>query len=155
MARLRGAMMARNSTERVAWWHVRSGVVRTVFFYTLSQQQESTQLFQHWKMWCYAGFKGVCVFARCYLAPDYLSRFFNRRTCTAVTVTWTNRMVLETLHLLTSHIAVVICKQVLVQGGYYRYRKLAQSLLSNLPAGVELGEAIITFGRTSGLSKVV
>ena len=78
----------------------------------------------------------------------------NLLTCIAVTVTWTNRMKFENLHLLILQIAVVIRKRVLVQGKYYRYRKLAHNL-SYSPADVELGEGIIAFDRTPALSTEV
>ena len=142
METARNERITRNSSERGAWWQVRPAVVRIRFSCTPSQQKESTQLFQHRKMWYYAGFKVGGVFALFYLAPDNPFSFLNRLTCTAVTVTWTNTMVFEILHILISRIAVVICMRVLVQGGYYCSRELAQNS-SYLPASVRLGEGII------------
>ena len=63
-------------------------------------------------------------------------------------------MAFENLHLLTSRIAVVICKRVLVHGGYYHFRKLAHSPRYS-PASVGLGERIIDFDRTPALSIIV
>ena len=98
--------------------------------------------FQNRKIGIYACFKVDGVFAQLYLTLDYLYRFLNRLTCTAVTVTWTKRMVFETLLLLISYIAVVICMQVLVQREYHLSQKPTYSP-NYLSASVHLGEGII------------
>ena len=89
-------------------------------------------------MWYHADLKGGGVFARFYLASDYLYPLLNRLTCTAVTIIQPNGMIF----LLTSRIAVNIRIWVLAEGGYDRSRELAHSP-SYSPSIIRLGEGII------------
>ena len=58
----------------------------SAFSCTPSQQQGSTQLFQHRKMWYYAGFEGGGALP--HLSGAWLSLYLlNRSTCTAGTLT--------------------------------------------------------------------
>ena len=60
------SLMARNSTERVAWWQVRYGVERICFFsahQVLSRRKQHINSPSVYKMWYYADFKGGDVFA--------------------------------------------------------------------------------------------
>ena len=58
--------MTRNSTERGAWWQVRSRVERIHFvsLHTKSAAENNASLPEHLQMWNYPGFQGVGVFAR-------------------------------------------------------------------------------------------